>query len=137
MKIWRLFYTLWQRGQENRRRKKSFLLSALSFYVTKAVLVGPKWFWSDQINLVWPNWFGLDHDDLVTTKTNWSGPNVIHFGRKYQFGPDQFILVVSISFCQDQITMVKSKFGQTKTILDQPKLFWSHRRTRHTKLWWK
>ena len=24
---------------------------ALSFYVTKTVLVGPKWFWSDQINL--------------------------------------------------------------------------------------
>ena len=25
--------------------------SALSFYVTKTVLVGPKWFWSDQIDL--------------------------------------------------------------------------------------
>ena len=24
---------------------------ALSFYVTKAVLVGPKWFWSDQIDM--------------------------------------------------------------------------------------
>ena len=24
---------------------------ALSFYVTKTVLVGPKWFWSDQIDL--------------------------------------------------------------------------------------
>ena len=24
---------------------------ALSFYVTKSVLVGPKWFWSDQIDL--------------------------------------------------------------------------------------
>ena len=25
--------------------------NALSFYVTKTVLVGPKWFWSDQIDL--------------------------------------------------------------------------------------
>ena len=25
--------------------------TALSFYVTKTVLVGPKWFWSDQIDL--------------------------------------------------------------------------------------
>ena len=29
---------------------------------------------------------------------NWSGPNVIHFGRKSRFGPDQFILVMTISF---------------------------------------
>ena len=26
-------------------------IHALSFYVTKTVLVGPKWFWSDQIDL--------------------------------------------------------------------------------------
>ena len=26
-------------------------MNALSFYVTKTVLVGPKWFWSDQIDL--------------------------------------------------------------------------------------
>ena len=41
---------------------------------------------------------------MVTTKMNWSGPNVTHFGRKSQFGPDQFILVYL-----DQIIMVKSK----------------------------
>ena len=35
---------------------------ALSFYVTETVLV-------------WPNWFVPDHNDLVTTKMNWSGPN--------------------------------------------------------------
>jgi len=28
------------------------LIYALSFYVTITVLVGPKWFWSDQIDLV-------------------------------------------------------------------------------------
>ena len=28
-----------------------FIFNALSFYVTKTVLVGPKWFWSDQIDL--------------------------------------------------------------------------------------
>ena len=28
-----------------------FDINALSFYVTKTVLVGPKWFWSDQIDL--------------------------------------------------------------------------------------
>ena len=27
------------------------IINALSFYVTKTVLVGPKWFWSDQIDL--------------------------------------------------------------------------------------
>ena len=35
--------------------------TALSFYVTKTVLV-------------WPSWFGLDHNDLVTTKMKWSPP---------------------------------------------------------------
>ena len=46
---------------------------------------------------------------MVMTKMNWSGPNVIHFGRKSQFGSDQFILVVTISFWSNQIIMVKSK----------------------------
>ena len=55
---------------------------ALSFYVTKTVLVGPKWFWSDQIDLdltimiwSWPKWIGHDQNELVATKMNWSGPN--------------------------------------------------------------
>ena len=30
---------------------KGIVIYALSFYVTKTVLVGPKWFWSDQIDL--------------------------------------------------------------------------------------
>ena len=44
-------------------------ITALSFYVTKTVLVGPKWFWSDQ--------FGLDLNNLVRTKMKWSGPKLI------------------------------------------------------------
>ena len=102
------------------RLLKTFLKSnALSFYVTKTVLVGPKWFWSDQQN------------EMVTTKMNWSGPNVIHSGIKSQLGPDQFNLVVTNSiwswpfyFGRDQIIMVKSKsiwsdqnhLGPTKTV---------------------
>ena len=98
---------------------------ALSFYVTKTVLVGPKWFWSDQIDLDLTIMIWLWQNEMVTTKMNWSGPNVIHFGRKSQFGPEQFILVVTISFCHNQIIMVKSKsiwsdqnhFGPTKTVV--------------------
>ena len=41
-----------------------YLFYALSFYVTKTVLVGPKWFWSDRI-------------DLVSTKMKWSRPEWI------------------------------------------------------------
>ena len=106
---------------------------ALSFYVTKTVFVGPKWFWSDQIDLdltlmIWsrPKWNGQDQNELVrsklwfSTKMNhiWTWP--IHFGR------DHFILVVTKSLWSSP-----NQFGQTKTILDWPKLFWSHRKTRH------
>ena len=39
-------------GLINRRSHKLALqINALSFYVTKTVLVSPKWFWSDQIDL--------------------------------------------------------------------------------------
>ena len=48
---------------------------ALSFYVTKTVLVGPKWFWSDQIDLDLtimicsrPKWNGHDQNELVRSK---------------------------------------------------------------------
>ena len=107
--------------------------NALSFYVTKTVLVGPKWFWSDQIDLglnimIWsrPKWNGHNKNELVrsklwfSTKKNhiWTWP--IHFGR------DHFILVMTKSLLSSP-----NQFGQTKTILDRPKLFWLHRRTRH------
>ena len=51
---------------------------------------------------------------------------VIFYQNESQFGPDQFILVVTKSLWSSP-----NKFGPTKTILDRPKLFWSDRRTRH------
>ena len=75
-------------------------------------------FGRSKIVLVWPNWFGLDHNDLVTTKMNWSGLNVIHFGRKSQFGPDQFILVVTNSFWSRT-----NQHGQVQISLVRPKPF--------------
>ena len=57
---------------------------------------------------------------MVTTKLNWSGPNVIHFGRKSQFGPDQFILVVTISFW-----LTPNHYGRVQINLVRPKPFWS------------
>ena len=51
---------------------------------------------------------------------NWSGPNVIHFGRKSQFGPDQFILVVTISFWSRP-----NHNGQVQIELVRPKPFWT------------
>ena len=68
----------------------------------------------------WPNWFGLDHNDLAMTKINWLGPNMIHFGRKSQFGPDQFILVVTISFW-----LRPNHYGQVQINLVRPKPFWT------------
>ena len=58
---------------------------------------------------------------MVTTKTNWSGPHVIHFGRKSQFGPDQFILVVTISFWSRP-----NHCGQVQINLVRPKPFWTN-----------
>jgi hypothetical protein len=83
--------------------------------------------------LVWPNWFGLAHNNLVTTKMKWSWPKwiakvqiVIFYQNESQFGPDQFILVVTISFYIVTKSLLSSpnQFGRTKTILDQPKPFW-------------
>ena len=59
--------------------------------MTKTVLVGPKWFWSDQIK-----------------------------GRKSQFGPDQFILVMTISFWSRP-----NHYGQVQINLVGPKPFWT------------
>ena len=36
---------------KNFGRSDHDMINALSFYVTKTDLVGPKWFWSDQIDL--------------------------------------------------------------------------------------
>ena len=75
--------------------------------------------------LVWLNWFGLDHNELVMTKMKWSRPKwicqvqiVIHFSRKSQFGPDQFILVATISFWS-----WPNHYGQVQINLVRPKPF--------------
>ena len=52
---------------------------------------------------------------------NWSGPNVIHFGRKSRFGPDQFILVVTISFWS-----WPNHYSQVQIKLVRPKPFWTN-----------
>ena len=57
---------------------------------------------------------------MVTTKMNWSGLNVIHFARKSQFGRDQFMLVVTISFW-----LWPNHYGQVQINLVRPKPFWS------------
>ena len=57
---------------------------------------------------------------MVMTKMNWPGPNVIHFGRKSQFGPDQFILVMTISFW-----LRPNHYGQVQINLVRPKPFWT------------
>jgi hypothetical protein len=57
---------------------------------------------------------------MVMTKMNCSGPNVIHFGRKSKFGPDKFILVVTISFW-----LRPNHYGQVQINLVRPKPFWT------------
>ena len=54
---------------------------------------------------------------------NWLGPNVIHFGRKSQFGPDQFILVMTISFW-----LRPNHYGQVQINLVRPEPFWTHQK---------
>ena len=58
----------------------------------------------------------------------WSRPKwigqvqiVIHFGRKLQFGPDQFILVMTISFWS-----WPNHYGQVQTNLVRQKPFWTN-----------
>ena len=122
----------------------------ISFYIGKSkndytclvLLCDHNRFCRSKMVLVWPILFGPDHNDLVTTKMNWSwpkwigrvqiGPMIYRFGWKNQFGPNQFILVMTNSFWSwpihfgcDLIIMVKSKsiwsdqnhFGPTKTVL--------------------
>ena len=60
-----ILYWFCYRGKQRNRKISDTgmgsLIYVLSFYVTKTVLVGPKWFWSDQI-------------DLDLTIMIWSGP---------------------------------------------------------------
>ena len=101
---------------------KQMEINALSFYATKTVLAGPKWFWSNQIDLdlaimiwSWPKQNGRDQNelaqivwvenhDLDLTNSFWSRP--------FHFGHDQIIMVKSKSIWFDQ-----NHFGPTKTVL--------------------
>ena len=95
-------------------RNRLVKLYALSFYVAKTVLVGPKWFWSDQIDLdftimiwSWPKWIGQVQI-------------VILYQNESQFGPDQFILVMTFSFWS-----WPNHYGQVQINLVRPKPFWT------------
>ena len=87
---------------------------ALSFYVTKTVLVGPKLFWSDQID--------LDLTIMIWSRSKWIGLVliVIFYQNEPQFGPDQFILVMTISFWS-----WPNHYGQVQINLVRPKPFWT------------
>ena len=99
--------------------------NALSFYVTKTVLVGPELFWSDQIDLdltimIWsqPKWNGDDQNELVRSKLLFIlvenhnlGLTNSFWSRPFDFGCDQIIMVKSKSIWSDQ-----NHFGPTKTV---------------------
>ena len=92
----------------------SFIANALSFYVTKTVLVGPKRFWSDQID--------LDLTIMIWSRPKWNGQVqiVIFYQIWITFGPDQLILVVTISFWS-----WPNHYGQVWINLVRPKPFWT------------
>ena len=125
--VWVLELRLGPFFTDNSKRRKQHN-NALPFYVTKTVLVGLKWFWSDQIDLdltlmLWsrPKWNGQDQNELVRSKL-WFSTKMNHIWTwPIHFGCDHFIFVMTKSLWSSQ-----NHFGHTKTILDQPKLFWSH-----------
>ena len=96
-------------------------------YLCLVLLCDQNSFGRSKMVLVWPNWFRLDRNDLVTTKMKWSRPKwigqvqiVIFKGRNSQFGPDQFILVMTISFWS-----WPNHYGQVQINLVRPKPFWT------------
>jgi hypothetical protein len=111
---------IWPRPKWNAQVQIWFVLvENHNLDLTKTVLVGPKWFWSDQID--------LDLTIMIWSRPKWIGQVqivIFYLNESHHFGRDHFILVVIKS-------LIKNQFGQIKTILDRPKLFWSHRRTRH------
>ena len=88
---------------------EDFLLRsyALSFYVTKTVLVGP-------------NWFGLDHNDLVSTKMKWSRPKWIGQVQIVIFYQNESHLDLTNSFWSWPF-----HFGRDQINLVRPKPFWT------------
>ena len=79
---------------------------ALSFYVTKTVLVGPKLFWSDQIY-------------LDVTIVIWSRPKWIGLVQIVIFYQNESHLDLTISFCS-----WPNHYGQVQINLVRPKPFW-------------
>ena len=57
---------------------------------------------------------------MVTTKINWSGPICDFLPKLITFGPDQFILVMTISFWSWPY-----HYGQVQINLVRPKPFWT------------
>ena len=57
---------------------------------------------------------------MVTTKMNWLDPNCDFLPKWITFGPDQFILVVTISF-----RLWPNHYGQVQINLVRPKSFWT------------
>ena len=78
--------------------------------------------------MIWsqPKWNGHDQNELVRSKLWFSTKMNLIWTWPIHLGHDHFILVVTKSLWSSP-----NQFDQTKTILDWPKLFWSHRRTRH------
>ena len=58
---------------------------------------------------------------MVTTKMNWSSSNCDFLPKWIKFGPDQFILVVTISFWS-----WPNHYGQVQINLVRPKPFWTN-----------
>ena len=86
----------------------------------------PKQFWLVQNGFgltrliwTWPWWFGHDQNELVTTKLS-KVQIVIFYQNESQFGPDQFILFVTIS-----LWLWPNHYGQVQINLVRPKPFWT------------
>ena len=80
----------------------------------------PKQFWSVQ------NGFGLTK--LIWSRPKWIGQVqiVIFYQYESQFGPDQFILVITISlWLCDQLWLWPNHYGQVQINLVRPKPFWT------------
>ena len=71
---------------------------ALLKMIVHDFLVGPKWFRSDQIDLDLTIMIWSRQNEMVTTRMNWSGPNCGFLPITIIFWPNQFILVMTISF---------------------------------------
>ena len=120
---------------------KKMMYEAANSYALPFYLCDQNSFGQSKMVLVWPNWFGLDHNDLVTTKIKGSQPKWIGQVQMWFILAENHNLDQTNSFWSwpfhfghDQIIWSSpNQFGQTKTILDRPKLNIS-RRARHKSL---